>query len=52
MLYSCFCFRSSTEDKRPSFVLGQPYSNILVNFMDFTATKKGDSSDGEQVPFF
>ncbi|KAF3844842.1 hypothetical protein F7725_008005, partial [Dissostichus mawsoni] len=37
------------EDKRPSFVLGQPYSNSLVNFMDFTAKKKGDSSDGKQA---
>ncbi|KAI4804743.1 hypothetical protein KUCAC02_026359 [Chaenocephalus aceratus] len=39
----------TSEDKRPSFVLGQPYSNSLVNFMDFTAKKKGDSSDGEQA---
>ncbi|KAK1894557.1 Protein ELYS [Dissostichus eleginoides] len=39
----------TSEDKRPSFVLGQPYSNSLVNFMDFTAKKKGDSSDGKQA---
>ncbi|KAL3049165.1 hypothetical protein OYC64_008607 [Pagothenia borchgrevinki] len=39
----------TSEDKRPSFVLGQPYSNSLVNFMNFTAKKKGDSSDGKQA---
>ncbi|XP_041810446.1 protein ELYS-like [Chelmon rostratus] len=37
------------DNKRPSLLLSQPYSNSLVNFMDFTAEQRGDNRDGKQA---
>ncbi|KAL7381046.1 hypothetical protein ABVT39_027770 [Epinephelus coioides] len=39
----------TSDNKKPSFALGQPYSYTLVNFTDFTAKQKGDSRDGKQA---
>ncbi|XP_044022121.1 uncharacterized protein LOC122861577 isoform X2 [Siniperca chuatsi] len=39
----------TSDNKRPSLVLSQPYSYSLVNFMDFTAKQKGDNKDGKQA---
>ncbi|XP_029315939.1 uncharacterized protein LOC115027050 [Cottoperca gobio] len=39
----------SSDNKKPSLVLGQPYSYGLVNFMDFPVKQRGDSRDGKQA---
>ncbi|XP_071355139.1 uncharacterized protein [Trachinotus anak] len=39
----------TSDNKRPSLVLSQPYSYSLLSFMDFTAKQKGDNRDGKQL---
>ncbi|XP_031703046.1 uncharacterized protein LOC116383392 [Anarrhichthys ocellatus] len=39
----------TSDNKRPSLVLGQPYSYSLVDFRDFTAKQEGDSRDDKQT---
>ncbi|XP_051806500.1 uncharacterized protein LOC127534683 [Acanthochromis polyacanthus] len=38
----------SSDNKRPSLVLTQPYNYSLLNFMDFTTKQKGDNSKQEE----
>ncbi|XP_023273001.1 uncharacterized protein LOC111663153 [Seriola lalandi dorsalis] len=39
----------TSDTKRPSLVLSQPYPYSLLSFMDFTAKQKGDNRDGKQA---
>ncbi|XP_068436644.1 uncharacterized protein [Clinocottus analis] len=39
----------TSDNKRHSLVLSQPYSYSLINFRDFTAKQKGDSRNGKQT---
>ncbi|KAG7238537.1 hypothetical protein INR49_030810 [Caranx melampygus] len=39
----------TSDHKKPSLVLSQPYSYSLLSFMDFTAKQRGDNRGGKQA---